>query len=74
MILNSCSRLTDRGLSLIGRRCPELRHLEIKGCVNVTNIGIFELVTQCVNLDHLDVTGKLGGRSGVVLVMRPRGA
>lgn len=69
MILNSCSRLTDRGLSLIGRRCPELRHLEIKGCVNVTNIGIFELVTQCVNLDHLDVTGKLGGRSGVVLVM-----
>lgn len=69
VILNSCSRLTDRGLSLIGRRCPELRHLEIKGCVNVTNIGIFELVTQCVNLDHLDVTGKLGGRSGVVLVM-----
>ncbi|XP_068237879.1 F-box/LRR-repeat protein 7 isoform X1 [Palaemon carinicauda] len=57
VILNSCSRLTDRGLSLIGRRCPELRHLEIKGCINVTNIGIFELVTQCVNLEHLDVTG-----------------
>ncbi|XP_045132159.1 F-box/LRR-repeat protein 7-like isoform X3 [Portunus trituberculatus] len=57
VILNSCSRLSDRGLSLIGRRCPELRHLEIKGCVNVTNIGIFELVTQCVNLEHLDVTG-----------------
>ncbi|XP_071531571.1 uncharacterized protein Fbxl7 isoform X1 [Panulirus ornatus] len=57
VILNSCSRLSDRGLSLIGRRCPELRHLEIRGCLNVTNIGIFELVTQCVNLEHLDVTG-----------------
>uniref|UniRef100_A0A6A7G4H0 F-box/LRR-repeat protein 7 n=3 Tax=Hirondellea gigas TaxID=1518452 RepID=A0A6A7G4H0_9CRUS len=55
--LNGCSRLSDRGLSLIGRRCPELRHLELKGCVNVTNVGVFELVTQCVNLEHLDLTG-----------------
>ncbi|KAF2352175.1 Leucine-rich repeat [Trinorchestia longiramus] len=55
--LNGCSKLSDRGLSLVGRRCPELRHLEVKGCVNVTNVGIFELVTQCVNLVHLDVTG-----------------
>ncbi|KAL7644487.1 UNVERIFIED_CONTAM: hypothetical protein RMT77_005319 [Armadillidium vulgare] len=57
VVLNGCTRLTDRGLSLIGRRCPELKQLEIKGCSGVTNGGIFELVTQCSSLEHLDVTG-----------------
>eukprot|EP00096_Caligus_rogercresseyi_P014950 TRINITY_DN7405_c0_g1_i1.p1 TRINITY_DN7405_c0_g1~~TRINITY_DN7405_c0_g1_i1.p1 ORF type:complete len:571 (-),score=155.81 TRINITY_DN7405_c0_g1_i1:122-1834(-) len=55
--LNSCRRLTDRGLAIVARRCPGLKELEIQGCVNITNGGLMDLVSKCVLLDHLDVTG-----------------
>lgn len=55
--LNGCSRLTDTGISIIARRCPELRCLEIRGCGNVTNAGVCELVSKCHNLEKLDITG-----------------
>uniref|UniRef100_T1JF58 F-box domain-containing protein n=1 Tax=Strigamia maritima TaxID=126957 RepID=T1JF58_STRMM len=57
VILNGCLRLTDRGLNVLARRCPELRSLQLKGCSNITNIGVLELVTNCCNLEYLDLTG-----------------
>ena len=56
--LNGCSRLTDRGLAIVARMCPNLTRLEIQHCSNITNGGIMDLVTKCQLLDHLDVTGK----------------
>ena len=58
MTLNGCSRLTDRGLAIIARTCPQLRRLEIQNCVNVTNGGLMDLVSKCQLVDHLDVSGK----------------
>lgn len=57
--LNGCEKLTDRGLHIIAKRCPELRHLELHGCANVTNTALFEVVSYCVNLEYLNVTGQL---------------
>ena len=58
LVLNGCSRLTDRGLAMVARTCPQLSRLEIQHCVNITNGGLMDLVTKCQMLDHLDVTGK----------------
>ena len=57
--LNGSVRLTDRGLKIIAKRCPELRHLEIHGCSQVSNIALFEVASKCVNLEHLNVAGKV---------------
>merc|ERR1712223_1831506 len=57
LVLNGCSRLTDRGLAMVTRTCPQLSRLEIQHCVNITNGGLMDLVTKCQMLDHLDVTG-----------------
>ena len=56
--LKRCLRLTDKGLHLISRRCPELRHLELNGCSNITNMALAEVVSRCINLQHLNVTGR----------------
>ena len=58
LILNGCQTLTDRGLAIVARRCPQLTKLEIQYCTNITNGGLMDLVTKCPLLDHLDVTGK----------------
>ncbi|KAK6183309.1 hypothetical protein SNE40_010815 [Patella caerulea] len=55
--LNGCEQLTDKGLQIIAKRCPELRHIGLQGCHNVTNAAVFELVSNCVNLEHFDLTG-----------------
>ncbi|KAL5009984.1 hypothetical protein ScPMuIL_012289 [Solemya velum] len=55
--LNGSSKLTDKGLRTISRRCPELRHLELQGCANITETAIFEISSFCVNLEYLDITG-----------------
>ena len=55
--INGCSKLTDRGLQTVVKRCPELRCLDMQGCVLVTNAGVTEAVSRCVNLERLDVTG-----------------
>lgn len=57
--LKRCARLTDKGLHLIAKRCPELRQLELNGCRNITNMAICEVVSRCINLQHLNVTGKI---------------
>ena len=58
LVLNGCQTLTDRGLAIVARRCPQLTKLEIQYCTNITNGGLMDLVTKCPLLDHLDVTGK----------------
>ena len=57
IILSGCSRLTDRGLAIVARRCPALKHLNIQHCSNVTNGGLLDLTSRCSTLNHLDVTG-----------------
>ena len=60
--LGGCQRLTDRGLAIVARRCPQLRRLEVQYCGNITNGGIMDLVTKCSYLDHLDVSGERANR------------
>jgi len=55
--LSGCSRLTDRGLAIIARRCHILEELEIQFCPNVTNGGLLDLTSRCKQLNHLDVSG-----------------
>ena len=57
IILNGCEQLTDRGLGMIARHCPELLHIELSGCNNVTNEGMFELVSRCPSIDYMDLSG-----------------
>ena len=57
LTLNGCQRLTDRGLAIIARTCPQLTKLEVQNCVNITNGGLMDLVSRCQLLDHLDVSG-----------------
>lgn len=58
MNLKQCVRLSDKGLHLISKRCPELRQLELNGCRNITNNALCEVVSRCINLQHLNVTGQ----------------
>jgi len=59
VVLSGCWRLTDRGLRTVGRRCAELRRLEIACCQRVSNVALFDVISRCVCLSHLDVTGIL---------------
>ena len=56
--LTGCQRLTDRGLAILARRCPNLTRLEVQQCPNITNGGLMDLLTKCPLVDHLDVTGR----------------
>lgn len=58
VILNGCERLTDKGLGLLAERCPELLHLELKGCNHVSNEAVFDVMSKCASLDYLDATGE----------------
>lgn len=57
IVLSGCSKLTDRGLAIVARRCPSLKMLHLQHCINVTNGGLLDLTTRCASLNHLDVTG-----------------
>ena len=57
LTLNGCQRLTDRGLAIIARTCPQLLRLEVQNCINITNGGLMDLVSKCQLIDHLDVSG-----------------
>lgn len=58
MLGDNC-RISDKGLQLLMRRCPELTHLQLHGCVNITNQALKDVLTKCSNIQHLDVTGKM---------------
>ncbi|KAL3289451.1 hypothetical protein HHI36_022875 [Cryptolaemus montrouzieri] len=51
------AKLSDKGLLLLARKCPDLVHLQLLGCINITNTALFEVATRCHNLQHLDITG-----------------
>ena len=55
--LSGSTKLTDRGLALIARRCQLLQELEIQVCPSVTNGGVLDLTSRCHHLNHLDVSG-----------------
>ncbi|XP_060680544.1 F-box/LRR-repeat protein 7 [Hemiscyllium ocellatum] len=57
VIVQSCRRLTDRGLYTIAQCCPELRQLEVPGCYNISNEALYDVVSRCPNLEYLDVSG-----------------
>lgn len=58
MLSDGC-RLTDKGLELLSRRCPELTHLQMPLSFNITNNALYQLTTKCINLQHLDASGEL---------------
>ena len=55
--LTGSTKLTDRGLALIARRCQLLQELELQVCPSVTNGGVLDLTSRCHHLNHLDVSG-----------------
>ena len=56
--LNNSSGLTDKGLDVLSRNCPNLRHLEVHNSKTISNFGIQNLLDQCNHLSHLDLAGK----------------
>jgi len=57
IVLNNSFRLTDIGLSVISRRCPELRKLELRNCREVTNFGVQSIASRCTSLSSLNLSG-----------------
>lgn len=58
VVLNGCTKLTNKGVMVIAKKCPELRFLEARACAKITDEGIHEIVTNCLNLQKLDISGK----------------
>ena len=56
--LNRSVGLTDTGLDLLARHCPNLRSFEAKNCRDLTNLGVQTLVTKCLELNHIDLSGE----------------
>ncbi|XP_070535426.1 F-box/LRR-repeat protein 7-like isoform X2 [Ptychodera flava] len=57
IVLSGCEQLTDRGLFVIAKRCPELQKLELSGCAYISNEALFEVISRCPHLDYLDISG-----------------
>ena len=51
------NRLTDKGIELIEKLCPELKYLSLRNCTNIKTNSICKLITSCENLKYLDLTG-----------------
>lgn len=58
--LNACRNLSDESLRMIGRRCPELKYLELARCPLVTGQGIAEIFSNCPNLSLLNIASCSG--------------
>lgn len=56
MMSEGC-KLTDKGLQLLIRRCPNITHLQTQFSTTLTNQSLFDFVSKCTNLQHLDITG-----------------
>ncbi|KAK9508837.1 hypothetical protein O3M35_006298 [Rhynocoris fuscipes] len=57
VMLSEGAWMTDKGVVMLARRCPELTHVQLHGCSAITDTALFELVTRATNLHHLDITG-----------------
>lgn len=51
------AKITDKGLTLLSRRCPQLTHVQLHNCPSLTDSSVCELVSRCPSIQHLDVTG-----------------
>jgi hypothetical protein len=51
------NRLTDKGIDLIGKLCPELKYLSLRNCTNIRTNSVCKLIASCENLKYLDLTG-----------------
>jgi len=47
--------VTDLGLRAVGRHCPALRKLSVRGCEMVTDEGIQLVAYSCRALQHLNI-------------------
>ncbi|CAA3019368.1 F-box SKIP1-like [Olea europaea subsp. europaea] len=47
---------SDRSLSLVARRCPNIRVLSIKSCPHVSDIIMSEIASGCPKLKELDIS------------------
>ncbi|PIN17633.1 hypothetical protein CDL12_09700 [Handroanthus impetiginosus] len=47
---------SDRSLSLVSRRCPNLQVLSIKSCPHVTDIIMAEIASGCPKIKELDIS------------------
>ena len=63
MDLACCTRLSDAGLAVISRQCPDLARLDMRACKLVTNTGLAQMVARCSRLHHLDITGTTSAAS-----------
>lgn len=52
------AKITDKGLSAMARRCPELTHVQLQSCPTLTDSSVSDLLTRCPRIQHLDVTGE----------------
>ncbi|KAJ0231734.1 hypothetical protein HA466_0296030 [Hirschfeldia incana] len=46
----------DQALGLIGKRCPGLLRLDLRGCLNVRSRGVKEVVQSCTRLREINLT------------------
>ncbi|KAM7472916.1 hypothetical protein LguiA_011099 [Lonicera macranthoides] len=47
---------SDRSLSLVSQRCPNLQVLSIKSCPNVTDVSMVKIASGCPKLTELDIS------------------
>ncbi|OVA01343.1 Leucine-rich repeat [Macleaya cordata] len=47
---------SDRSLSFVAERCPNLQVLSMKSCPNVTNISLAKIASNCPMLMELDIS------------------
>lgn len=53
--LSHCSKISDRGLSFLGKGCPLLKFLNLSFCDHITNKGIMVLSKGCRRLQILNL-------------------
>jgi len=54
VILRSCTRLTNDGVTYIGECLDKLTFFDISHCSNVGEVGLIEVIRGCSNLEFVD--------------------
>ena len=55
LILISCSKLTDVGVSAIAHGCPQLTTINLSECVSITDVGISAIGRGCPQLTTINL-------------------
>ncbi|KAI4315982.1 hypothetical protein L6164_024002 [Bauhinia variegata] len=53
--LGICLKITDKGLSHIGRSCSQLTELDLYRCTGITDVGIAAIAHGCPSLEVINV-------------------